>query len=687
MSDPVHHRLAFRSILVPRPSVAALPHLEAFLPEIPVIERRARPGSDTDAVAGWGYKPTARKARRLAADRGLPYLALEDGFLRSIGLGEAGAPPLGLVADDLGIYYDARGPSRIEALLEAGGWQTPDLLARAEAAMRRIVASGLGKTNSAPPLEADALPRTGRRRILVVDQTLGDASIEGGLADTASFAAMLETARREEPGAEIVVRRHPAVAAGLKPGCIPAEALDGVTLLDREARAADILDRVDAVYTVTSLMGFEALQRGRPVRCFGMPFYAGWGATHDEVGCERRTARRSVVEIFAAAYLLYSRYVDPVSGAPTTLEETIDRLLHWRDVAERNSSHFAAIGFRPWKRAAVRNALAAPHSSVRFHGGVDAAERDAVAQGGRILIWAGKEGTETSQRLATAKAPVWRMEDGFVRSRGLGSDFHLPASIVLDDLGIYFDRHRPSRLETILETAEFDDAWIARAARLRERLVAAGISKYNVGDAPDLALEPGRETVLVVGQVEDDRSIERGTNCIATNRDLLEAVRLDRPDALIVYKPHPDVETGNRKGAVPEADLARFADRVARQADISACLAAADGLATMTSLSGFEALLRGKRVWTYGGPFYAGWGLTEDRLDFARRSRRLTLDELVAGTLILYPRYIHPPTRLPCTAEEVVDWIAGGAPRPGHKRWRWLRALWASLSREAPVRY
>lgn len=687
MTGPVYHRLDIRRPLVPGYGVARVPHLEAFLPEVETIDRNRNPNPQTDAILGWGHKPTAERARALAAKNTLPYIALEDSFLRSIGLGEAGTPGLSLVADDLGIYYDATGPSRIEQLLEDGGWQTPELLARAEAAMARIAETGLGKTNTAPPLAPDALPDTGKRRILVIDQTLGDASIELGLADTARFSRMLEAAKADEPDAEIIVRRHPAMTAGLKQGCIGEDALKGVTIFDAEARAADIIAKVDAVYCVTSLMGFEALIQGKDVRCFGMPFYAGWGATRDEITCERRTAERSTVEIFAAAYLLYSRYVDPISGEPTTLEATIERLLDWRAVSDANAGHFAALGFRPWKRAAVRNALSAPRTSIRFHRSIGSAASDPQVDNGRILIWAGKEDEAKRHELARTALQVWRMEDGFLRSRGLGSDFHLPASIVVDDQGIYFDRHGPSRLETILETTDFADDLTRRAAALRESLVAAGLSKYNVGRAPDLAAPDGKEFLLVVGQVEDDRSIERGTSDIATNRALLEAARADHPDAHIVYKPHPDVETGNRRGIVESHVTDKLADGVASHADIAACIAAADSLATMTSLAGFEALIRGKRVYTYGGPFYAGWGLTEDRLQFDRRTRTLSLDELVAGTMILYPRYIHPPSGLPCTPEEIVDWLAADAPEPGHKRLRWIRALWNSVSGAKPSLY
>lgn len=687
MSDPVHHRFEIKHLLVPGRGVARMPHLDALLPEIAAIDRQANPNADTDAIAGWGHKPTAKRARAMAAAKGLPYLALEDGFLRSIGLGEAGTPSLSLVADDLGIYYDARRPSRLETLLEQGGWQSDALLARAQAAMARIVETGLGKTNAAPRLVGDALPPSDKRRILVVDQTLGDAAIEGGLASTESFCNMVEAARRDEPDAEIIVRRHPVVAAGLKQGCIRDEALSGCTLLESDARAADIIARVDAVYCVTSLMGFEALMAGKPVRCFGMPFYAGWGATRDEVACERRTANRSIVEIFAAAYLLYSRYVDPITGLPTTLEATIARLADWQGIADANVGHSAAIGFRPWKRAAVRNVLAGPRSTIRFHASVTSAERDARAKNGRIVIWAGKESEAVRRDLGRASVPVWRMEDGFVRSRGLGSDFHLPASIVLDGEGIYFDRHQPSRLESLLETHAFTDAERQRAAALREALVAAKVSKYNVGRDPELHRPAGKKLLLVVGQVEDDRSIERGTSDIATNRALLEAARADHPDAHIVYKPHPDVENGNRHGIVEADVIARHADAAAHHADIAACLDAADELATMTSLAGFEALMRGKTVHCYGGPFYAGWGLTHDRLQFDRRTRKLSLDELVAATLILYPRYIHPPTGLPCFPEEIVAWLTGEAPAPSHRRWRWARALWSSVSGARPAKF
>ncbi|MFD2722219.1 capsular polysaccharide export protein, LipB/KpsS family [Ignatzschineria indica] len=151
--------------------------------------------------------------------------------------------------------------------------------------------------------------------------------------------------------------------------------------------------------------------------------------------------------------------------------------------------------------------------------------------------------------------------------------------------------------------------------------------------------------LLVPGQVEDDASIQTGTRDINTNLALLKEVRRQNPAAYIVYKPHPDVVSGNRVGIVPEAVAKEYADEVMIDGDIIALIEQCDELHTMTSLSGFEALLRGKKVFCYGIPFYANWGLTEDRHTLTgRRGRKLTLLQLIAGTLILYPTYLNIDT-------------------------------------------
>jgi capsular polysaccharide export protein len=160
---------------------------------------------------------------------------------------------------------------------------------------------------------------------------------------------------------------------------------------------------------------------------------------------------------------------------------------------------------------------------------------------------------------------------------------------------------------------------------------------------------------------------------ITSNLALLRRVRAAEPDAWLVYKPHPDIEAGYRRGLIAARDLQGLADQVVRGAPMPAVLAQVDAVHTLTSLTGFEALLRGLPVTCWGQPFYAGWGLTEDRAPIPRRRRRLALDELVAGALILYPRCMDPWTGLPCPPEVLI----GRVTRPELFRARdpfWLRA-------------
>jgi capsular polysaccharide export protein len=290
----------------------------------------------------------------------------------------------------------------------------------------------------------------------------------------------------------------------------------------------------------------------------------------------------------------------------------------------------------------------------------------------RLVVWGTREPPELRALAARRRVPIWRMEDGFLRSVGLGSDLYAPASLVVDPDGIYYDPTRPSALERILAEATFTDGELERARRLRERIVREGVSKYNIARGSYAGPGDGRSLVLVIGQVEDDASIQLGCLDVRRNEELLRAARSARPDAHLVYKPHPDVVSGNRQDSLPLALARAIADDVVVDASLAECLGAADEVHTMTSLVGFEALLRRLPVSVYGQPFYAGWGLTNDRHPHPRRTRRLTLDELVAGALVRYPRYVSPVTRRFTTPEAIVEHLVRARmspPAPWRHSW------------------
>jgi capsular polysaccharide export protein len=626
-----------------------------------VFRPNAQRAATLSAVAGWGHKPTAAGARAYAQQHGLPYLALEDGFLRSVGLG-ASEPALSLVVDDLGIYYDARGTSRLEQLLESlagGALEDEALLKRSAQCRSSIVTGGVSKYNDAP----DELPpeiANADDLVIVADQTYDDASVVGALADASSFEAALEAALAEHPGARVVVKVHPATVAGKKRGYLAQRRGDArMTMVSANVNPQALLRRARHLYVVSSQLGFEGLLAGIPVSCFGQPFYSGWGLTRDRQRCARRTRHLSLDQLVAGALLLYPRYRHPISGDRCEAEQVIEHLALQRRIFAENRRHFVCFDMSYWKRPFVRRYLRAPGRKVKFvrstnelRGVPDTSELTAV-------VWASRKTPQLSEWAEQRRIPLWHMEDGFLRSAGLGSDLTAPGSLVLDPDGIYYDPSRPSRLENLLQTADFSAVELERARKLRELVVNNKISKYNLpaADRLDIMARPGQRIVLVPGQVADDASVRLGAQSVGDNLSLLRAVRSALPEAYIIYKPHPDVLSGNRQGRLHDTAAPPW-DLLVGQVPISACLAAAHEVHTMTSLVGFEALLRALPVVTYGQPFYAGWGLTRDLAPLARRTRRLSLDELVAGALLRYPRYVSWRSGCFCTAEDKVQELA-----------------------------
>jgi len=269
----------------------------------------------------------------------------------------------------------------------------------------------------------------------------------------------------------------------------------------------------------------------------------------------------------------------------------------------------------------------------------------AKANNGRLVIWASKSNVSFEEKCRAERVNLLKMEDGFLRSKGLGSNLIPPLSLVLDGEGIYYDPNRPSELETIIEQGIYTESSLSSAAKIQREIIQSGLTKYNVGEGhfiENLPSKGEKSIILVSGQVGDDASIRLGTSMgpVKTNLDLLKATRLANPDAFVIYKPHPDVEAGNRYGRISTQNILEFADFIASEISTSYVLDVCDEVWTLTSLMGLEALIRKKKVVCFGLPFYAGWGLTEDKIICDRRTRTASLDELFAAAYVVYSKYI-----------------------------------------------
>ncbi|MCG7575130.1 capsular polysaccharide biosynthesis protein [Phaeobacter sp. CNT1-3] len=610
--------------------------------------RLTRP-EHAETVAVWGHSPYAARGEAVVAKTGADLIRVEDAFLRSLHPGRSGEPPLGLVVCKRAMHFDITQPNDLEQILNEHPLDDAGLLTRARDCIARINEVRLSKYAAFDP---DApLPDAGY--VLLVDQARGDASIKLGRANQHSFAEMLMQAREDHPAARIVIKTHPETRAGHRTGHFAdADLPDNVTLYDGAASPHALLEGAVAVYTVTSGLGFEAIMAGHRPKVFGQPFYAGWGLTDDISPLPRRSRTLTRAQLFAGAMMLYPIWYDPYRDRLCRLEDVIDTLEAQSRAYAADLHGWQASGMRLWKRKAL-NGFFGQVTPMQFTKTPQATTR-------KQMIWA-----REAERLDTPPPGLVRVEDGFLRSRGLGAALVPPLSLVTDHQGIYYDPSRPSDLEDLIRSrAHLREDQRARADRLRRALIKAGLSKYNLGAAaPDL---PEGHRILVPGQVEDDASIRLGTSEVQTNLALLAAAREANPEATILYKPHPDVEAGLRPGALSQDEVSRYADAIIEGGDPAALLTEVQEVWTMTSLLGFEALLRGVKVTCLGTPFYAGWGLTVDRGAVpSRRNILVPLEGLIHATLIDYPRYRDPVTGLPCPAEVVVERLAAGiSPAP-----------------------
>lgn len=629
--------------------IGTIPYIEHFV-GVDLLSRNPRHlwGSRKNCVYSWGSKPYSVYAEHLSRIAGLRHVRLEDGFICSYGRSEK-QRKYSIVVDPVGIYYDATTPSLLENILngrEADSWKLSDFafVERAQRLVSTITERNISKYNHIDTAPAELADVTGYA--LVIDQTVGDQSVRLGGMDSGKFVALLDQALDEYPAEKVFVKVHPEVLTGRKQGYLSNAAKRcNVKLITGEISASRLRDCA-CVYVGTSLFGMEALLRGVPVVCYGQPFYAGWGVTSDIQPIARRTSERSVMQIFIAAYLLYARYIDPVTGMACELEDILEHIDIQDRQRRRIGEAFTCVGITPWKRRYIdrylmRNDFSHKHTSIDSFLAEQKNDSDTVGET-PVLVWGRKPAGSVLELALEARKTV-RMEDGFVRSVGLGSNFAAPRSLVIDDIGIYFDATRPSRMESLLQHYDCSEPELQRSQALIDVLLDQRISKYTSASSAehDCSFYEGKKVVLVIGQVDGDASLRFGGETIISNGGLLREVKKRNPGRCIVYKPHPDVVSGNRSDGIENyEELSSYCDRVETQLPIEIALRVCEEIHTITSLAGLEALLCGKKVVTYGKPFYAGWGLTEDLCVCQRRTRVRSLQELVYISYIEYPTYL-----------------------------------------------
>ena len=658
--------------------------------------------SKNDIFYGWGRKTSGLDAMKMAKKYNCNYILLEDGFIRSLGLGIEGYPTFSIVEDNTGIYYDATTASKLENILNTYDFKkNSNISSQANEAIGLIKKYHISKYNNSQEITHHYFPND-KKRVLIIAQTAGDASIKYGLGDTFSTEEMIQTAISENPDHEIYLKIHPDVLSGKKKSDINISKFkDNCEIITENFNPISLLKHFNKVYTKTSGMGFEALLVGCECVCFGIPYYSGWGITDDRVKCERRRRKLTIPEIFAGAYILYSKYYDPYQKKNIDIIETIETInrlmtqpikpsdknieyrksvkkylpmylqkiliyskeylksfiyndisLFLKGYKKRSGKRLAiCIGFSgdgAWKQKYMQEYLADHHLCFSNHRTptwkliiiLNNLEEDYD-----IFVWSFKEGNQLNKYFDKKGKKITRVEDGFIRSIGLGIHKTKPLSLTFDKRGIYFDTSKISDLKYILlhHAPHYNNLQLSKAEELIEYITTNGISKYNFPKKDKVIrdLPSNQNIVLVIGQVEDDMSIKYGCSKPSTNLELIKNARQENKDAFIIYKPHPDTLTGIRKVLSPINECEKYVNIVDTLHGLDTLIKASEHIYTITSLSGFEALMYRKKVTCFGFPFYSGWGLTDDRdIRSVEVINKLSLEQLFYAAYIEYPKYM-----------------------------------------------
>lgn len=651
-------------------------------------------------LVGWGYKPNTVKARTLAKQYQLPYWALEDGFISWLNHPSKtrASQRLSYIVDKLGIYYDASKASGLDAIIDAQGGIDEVRLNRIREQLLKLKVSKYNQTRCDDFKWPSWLAEFKEQKtpfLLLVDQTFNDASIEYSGGSQESFSQMLEWTKSElksDQDLHVVIKTHPDVLLGTKKGYlldlvqaleIPSDLKERIHFLSEDVMPFDLIAMSSEVATVSSQMGFEALWQYKKVHCFAWPFYAGRGLTLDHCQKKLTYPRKpvSLNQLLSSALIEYPTYLHPDTQCECEIEGVLDYLQAHFNSRELYTSSINIPNISLWKRSFIPEFIASSSSNVSFSKNKKCNTR---------LLW-GMKSFENKQiekeRLSSfdvKESNIWRIEDGFVRSVGLGADLRRPSSLVLDDVGIYYNGKQASRLENLLSSYSLNSYELARSKKLILQLKESSITKYNVESGQDVSrfrLKAGSKALIVVaGQFQQDLSMIYGAEGIKDNLTLLKQVRLDYPDAFIVYKEHPDVYSGVRPGKLDENQVLALADEYVTDTSLTDLFSITDRLCTICSLAGFEALIHGVAVSTYGLPFYAGWGLTHDQCTIPRRKRQLTLEELSYITLVLYARYVNWGTRQITTVESTINALVCDRSQTMQLKSNWLARQWRNIS-------
>lgn len=612
----------------------------------------AKRASVCEMFVGWGYSPYSQKAKKAAEKYEKPFIYAEDGFLRSPFVSSISKQPYSLVIDTQAPYYDYSKRTDLEALI----CQTElnqEQYQEAQKVIDYFTQHRLGKFSITSDTDIDPEGFT-EGSILLIDQVAGDLSLQYGGVTERTAQYTVNTIREKYPNQKIYLKLHPEVFAGKKKGCFDFIHNDPDVVCIPKGELSYLLTKKPHVHVLTSLAGFEACLHGCQTTTYGMPWYAAYGITEDlHPDIKQLQQRRKVTDLqtlFYCAYMQYTHYIDPISQKTLDIMTIMQFFARIKRHINLLSGNVIALGIRPWKKKDFLNWIETPFNKIdtvtddSSFKEVSKRINSLGQEKTKIIVW-GYKYSELIQEIQQAypKIQIIRVEDGFIRSYGLGSDFFPPLSLSFDTGHLYYVHTEQGKSDFFGLLNQ--EPHIKRVHALRNKIQEHHITKYNIETLEELDIKTSKKIIFVPGQVAGDASLMHGglPAHLKTDYDLLKQVRQDYPDSYILYKPHPDVYLGGRQEGEKDHQCSEFYDQIITDVSIISCIKAADKIITLTSQAGFDALIHGKSVHCYGHPFYKAF--TDNN----------NVEQLIHTALIEYPIYKDEKTYL--MPENAIDKI------------------------------
>ena len=364
----------------------------------------------------------------------------------------------------------------------------------------------------------------------------------------------------------------------------------------------------------------------------------------------KRRGARSLEKLFYAVYLKYPLYLDPISQEQTDFWHIAHYLSraarHVRDMS--GTLYVFGMSYRsifhkergtPWKKKDLMPFLQTEYNQVVFVHNADDAIKKGILQENhaKIVVW-GYRYQEDIQKILDQKIiPTIRIEDGFIRSFGLGKDFIPPFSLVFDKGNLYYNASDKNASDVHHLLQEKPIPYLEKIGNdILEAIRKDNITKYNIDHYCSVSFKTDKTILCVIGQVPNDASLQYGglPEHIKNNTDLLKYARQHFPDHFILFKPHPDIMAGHVEGE-DLAQIEKYADKVDLDHSLTSLIDASDHILTMTSLAGLEAIIRHKKVTVLGKPFYKGYGFCE-----GEQQTNMSLAHFIYKIYCDYPLYI-----------------------------------------------